>query len=107
MWLAGGACAIGAARQAKYHRPVSLLLTGGAGLVTALTFVWLSAPDLALTQLAVESVTMVLILLGLRWLPPRVPGDDEPPRRASPLRGYGSRYRRLLHDLYSESGVTG
>ncbi|WP_154402938.1 hydrogenase subunit MbhD domain-containing protein, partial [Bordetella pertussis] len=29
---------------------------GGAGLITCLTFVWFSAPDLALTQLAVEVV---------------------------------------------------
>ena len=43
-----------------------------AGLVTCLTFVWFSAPDLALTQLAVEVVTTVLFLLGLRWLPKRV-----------------------------------
>src|SRR3546814_16782474 len=84
----GGAGEIGRDRQAKYHRPVTILLTGGAGLVTALTFAWLSAPDLALTQLAVEVVTMVLILLGLRWLPPRVPGDDEPPRLTSTLRAY-------------------
>src|SRR5690606_9856346 len=33
---------------------------------------WLSAPDLALTQLMVETVTTILILLGLRWLPPRL-----------------------------------
>lgn len=76
LWLAGGACAIGAAHQAKYHRPASLALAGGAGLATALTFAWFSAPDLALTQLAVEVVTVVLILLGLRWLPPRIQGDD-------------------------------
>ncbi|MFC3338555.1 monovalent cation/H+ antiporter subunit A [Paracandidimonas soli] len=72
LWLAGGLCAIGAAQQAKYHRPAALLLSGGAGLATCLTFAWLSAPDLALTQLAVEVVTVVLILLGLRWLPRRV-----------------------------------
>src|SRR5690606_37833399 len=55
----------------------------GAGLCTVITFAWLSAPDLALTQLTVEVVTMVLILLGLRWLPPRVPieGEDETPMR--------------------------
>ncbi|MCX5590618.1 monovalent cation/H+ antiporter subunit A [Alcaligenes endophyticus] len=81
IWIIGGACAIGAAYQAKFHRPASLLLSGGAGLVTCLTFAWLSAPDLALTQLTVEVVTLVLILLGLRWLPPRVssirhPEDD-------------------------------
>ena len=32
-----------------------------------------SAPDLALTQLMVEIVTTVLLLLGLRWLPKRMP----------------------------------
>lgn len=69
LWLVGGVCALAAAYFAKFHRPAALLLVGGAGLVTSLTFAWLSAPDLALTQLAVEAVTMVLILLGLRWLP--------------------------------------
>ncbi len=76
LWAVGCACAIGAAHQAKYHRLTSLALSGGAGLVTALTFAWLSAPDLALTQLAVEVVTVVLILLGLRWLPPRVASQE-------------------------------
>ncbi|TAL78334.1 MAG: monovalent cation/H+ antiporter subunit A [Burkholderiaceae bacterium] len=76
LWLVGGACAIGTALQAKYHRLSSLIMAGGAGLTTAITFAWLSAPDLALTQLAVETVTTVLILLGLRWLPPRVKRDD-------------------------------
>ncbi|MDB5370585.1 MAG: monovalent cation/H+ antiporter subunit [Roseomonas sp.] len=71
MWLVGAACAIGAAYQAKYHRLAALILLGGAGLVTCLTFVWFSAPDLALTQLLVEVVTTVLLLLGLRWLPRR------------------------------------
>ncbi len=72
MWLAGGACALAAAYQAKYHRAASLMLAGAAGLVTCITFAWLSAPDLALTQLTVEVVTTILILLGLRWLPPRI-----------------------------------
>jgi multicomponent K+:H+ antiporter subunit A len=44
---------------------------GGAGVVTCLTFAWASAPDLAVTQLLVEIVTTVLLLLGLRWLPKR------------------------------------
>ncbi|MCG7360142.1 monovalent cation/H+ antiporter subunit A [Roseomonas sp. ACRSG] len=72
IWLAGAGCAIGAAYQAKYHRLAALVLLGGAGLATCLTFVWFSAPDLALTQLLVEVVTTVLLLLGLRWLPKRV-----------------------------------
>ena len=73
LWLIGAACALGAAWQAKYHRLVALILAGGVGVVVSLSFLWLSAPDLALTQLMVETVTTVLILLGLRWLPPRLP----------------------------------
>ncbi|MBN8759359.1 MAG: monovalent cation/H+ antiporter subunit A [Thiobacillus sp. 65-69] len=71
LWLVGAVCALAVAWQAKYHRLAALILSGGAGLATSLTFVWLSAPDLALTQLTVEVVTAVLILLGLRWLPRR------------------------------------
>ena len=73
IWIVGAACALGAAWQAKFHRLAALVLAGGAGLVVCLTFVWLSAPDLALTQLLVEIVTTVLLLLGLRWLPKRIP----------------------------------
>lgn len=84
MWLVGMVCAIGAAYQAKYHRLAALVLLGGAGLVTCVTFVWFSAPDLAVTQLLVEIVTTVLILLGLRWLPKRIEkvdnADDMPAR---------------------------
>ncbi|MCR6671717.1 MAG: monovalent cation/H+ antiporter subunit A [Devosia ginsengisoli] len=71
VWVIGTTCAIGAAIQAKYHRLAALMLMSGAGLATCITFVWFSAPDLALTQLLVEVVTTVLILLGLRWLPKR------------------------------------
>jgi multicomponent K+:H+ antiporter subunit A len=72
LWAVGAVCAIGAAHQAKYHRLAALILMGGAGLVVCITFVWFSAPDLALTQLLVEIVTTVLLLLGLRWLPNRL-----------------------------------
>lgn len=76
VWLVGIGCAIAAAHQAKFHRLASLMLLGGAGLATCITFVWFSAPDLAVTQLLVEIVTTVLILLGLRWLPKRLPYMD-------------------------------
>jgi len=76
IWALGAACAIGAATQAKFHRLAALIMVGGVGLVTCLTFAWFSAPDLALTQVAVEVVTLVLILLGLRWLPRRLEIDD-------------------------------
>jgi multicomponent K+:H+ antiporter subunit A len=72
VWLVGGICAVGAAVQAKYHRFAALILMSGAGLVVCITFAWYSAPDLALTQLLVEIVTTVLLLLGLRWLPKRL-----------------------------------
>ncbi len=97
LWLVGACCAVAAAWQAKYHRMAALALMGGAGLCTCITFAWFSAPDLALTQLVVETVTTVLILLGLRWLPKRQeylrrPGQGE--------RGMTSRTRlRRLRDL--------
>ena len=72
LWVVGAGCAVAGAWMAKYHRLAALALIGGTGIVTAATFLWLSAPDLALTQLMVETVTTVLILLGLRWLPPRL-----------------------------------
>src|SRR5690606_10509218 len=71
VWLLGCCLAVGTAYLAKYHRLASLLMLGGVGLIVCITFVWLSAPDLAITQLLVEIVTTVLILLGLRWLPKR------------------------------------
>jgi multicomponent K+:H+ antiporter subunit A len=71
LWLVGAACAVGAAERAKYHRLSATILVGGAGLVSSLTFLWLSAPDLAVTQILVEILTTVLLLLGLRWLPRR------------------------------------
>ncbi len=80
LWLVGAVCALAVAWQAKFHRLAALIFSGGAGLATSLTFVWFSAPDLALTQLTVEVVTAVLILLGLRWLPRRqknyAPGQE-------------------------------
>jgi len=102
LWLAGALCAVGSAYQAKYHRPASLLLAGGAGLVTCLTFAWLSAPDLALTQLAVEVVTVVLILLGLRWLPRRIVNDRAYERT---LRTHARRVRDFLLALVGGAGL--
>src|SRR5690606_19304620 len=42
LWIIGGACALGAAFQAKFHRLAALILVGGVGLVTCLTFAWFS-----------------------------------------------------------------
>ncbi|BAV66161.1 monovalent cation/H+ antiporter subunit A [Sphingobium cloacae] len=84
LWLLGGACAVVAAWQAKFHRLVALVLVGGAGLAVCISFVWLSAPDLGLTQLLVEIVTLILLLLGLRWLPKRLP-EIWPDGRTPPI----------------------
>jgi multicomponent K+:H+ antiporter subunit A len=72
LWAIGAVCAVGAAVMAKFHRLAAITLMGGAGLVTCVTFLWFSAPDLALTQIVVEVVTTTLFLLGLRWLPMRI-----------------------------------
>ena len=105
LWLVGGVCALAAAYQAKYHRLASLALAGGAGLITCLTFVWFSAPDLALTQLMVEMVTLVLMLLGLRWLPRRIAQDEDEGLTAT-LRARGRRLRDLLMAVAAGTGMS-
>ncbi|MGE1154136.1 monovalent cation/H+ antiporter subunit A [Pseudomonas kitaguniensis] len=94
LWLLAIACALGAAWQAKYHRLAALTMVSVCGLMTCITFVWFSAPDLALTQLVVEVVTTVLILLGLRWLPRRI--EDVSPLPSSLRKARTRRLRDLL-----------
>jgi multicomponent K+:H+ antiporter subunit A len=94
LWLVGGACALGAALRAKYHRLAALIMMGGTGLITCVTFAWVSAPDLALTQIIVEVVTLVLLLLGLRWLPRRMEVDDDVHRYS--LRARARRARDVI-----------
>ncbi|HUP29418.1 MAG TPA: monovalent cation/H+ antiporter subunit A [Usitatibacter sp.] len=101
MWSVGMACAIGAAWQAKLHRLAALTMLSVTGLMVCLTFVWFSAPDLALTQLVVESVTMVLFLLGLRWLPK--PGIADYP--ATDTRARLRRGRDLLLAVFTGAGM--
>ena len=104
IWILAAACAVGAAYLAKFHRLAALILMGGTGLMSCLTFVWLSAPDLAVTQLLVESVTTVLLLLGLRWLPKRVPGLEE--TRLQRVRAQARRVRDLIVSVTAGIGVT-
>lgn len=103
MWIAGGACAIAAAWQAKYHRFAALILLGGAGVVTCVTFAWFSAPDLAVTQILVEIVTTVLLLLGLRWLPMRRSEIKSEETRPARIR----RGRDLVIAVISGAGLAG
>jgi len=53
----------------RRRRMLALIMTSLVGLVVTLTFVHFSAPDLALTQLSVELITTVLMLLALLFLP--------------------------------------
>ena len=104
LWIIGAVCALGAASQAKFHRLAALIMVGGAGLITCLTFAWFSAPDLALTQISVEVVTLVLILLGLRWLPKRIETDD---RSRSTLRAHARRARDVALATAAGAGMAG
>ncbi len=63
---------------AIFHRQrlIALMILGVAGLLVALAFARFSAPDLALTQLVVEVVTLVLLMLALYYLPSRTPGES-------------------------------
>jgi multicomponent K+:H+ antiporter subunit A len=103
LWLIAIACALGAAWQAKYHRLAALTMVSVCGLMTCITFVWFSAPDLALTQLAVEVVTTVLILLGLRWLPRR--NEDVAPLPGSEARAKVRRVRDLVLSVLVGGGM--
>ena len=66
----------------RMHRQrfVALVTIGVVGLVVSLAFVKFSAPDLALTQLSVEIVTIVLLLLALYFLPQRGAPEPAPAR---------------------------
>jgi multicomponent K+:H+ antiporter subunit A len=51
------------------RRFLALIFLSVVGLVVSLVFAQFSAPDLALTQLSVEIVTIILLLLALFFLP--------------------------------------
>ncbi len=64
------------------NRLLSLILIGIVGLVVSVGFVFFSAPDLAMTQLTVEVVTIILLLLALNFLPNKTPIESTVLRRA-------------------------
>lgn len=51
------------------NRLTAVVVTGLTGFGTAAAFLAFRAPDLALTQLLVEAVTVILFLLAFRYLP--------------------------------------
>src|SRR5690606_34617608 len=80
LWLLLVSCAL-ATLALHRHRLLAVLVMGGCGLAVSMTFVALSAPDLALTQLLVELVTVALMLLGLHYLPKDSPVERPQWRR--------------------------
>lgn len=63
------------------QRVTAVILAGAVGLIVALVFIKFSAPDLALTQLSVEVVTVILLLLALFFLPANTPRESSVARR--------------------------
>ncbi|MDG1120852.1 MAG: monovalent cation/H+ antiporter subunit A [Glaciecola sp.] len=65
-----------------YHRKrmVALITLSVVGLIVSIAFARFSAPDLALTQLAVEVVTVILLMLALYFLPQKTPAESSPSR---------------------------
>ncbi len=62
-------------------RLTALVFISVVGLIVSLSFIYLSAPDLGLTQISVEVVTILLMLLTLYVLPQRTPNESTPERR--------------------------
>ncbi|MDY6484191.1 MULTISPECIES: monovalent cation/H+ antiporter subunit A [Acinetobacter] len=64
-----------------HERIKAILISGAVGLVVTIVFVCFSAPDLALTQITVDVVTTVLLLMSLSLLPQLTPYESSVPRR--------------------------
>ena len=91
------------------NRFLSLILIGIVGLMVSIGFVFLSAPDLAMTQFTVEVVTIILMLLALNFLPNSTPVESTVLRRvrdvgvaiAGGLASFALAYHYLLRDPIS------
>jgi multicomponent K+:H+ antiporter subunit A len=85
--------ALGTLGATLMHRKrfISIILVGIVGLVVSLAFVRFSAPDLALTQLSVEVVTIILMLLALHYLPQHTPKE--------------SSGKRIARDIFLAAGI--
>jgi multicomponent K+:H+ antiporter subunit A len=63
-----------------HNRFVAVIAIGVVGLIVSMIFIKFSAPDLALTQLSVETVTIILLMLALYYLPQKTPKESSHPR---------------------------
>ncbi len=74
---------IGAMATVKTHRNriLAIIMLSTVGLVVALAFTRFSAPDLALTQISVEVVTIILLMMALHLLPFTTPKESSKTRK--------------------------
>ncbi|KAB2924250.1 MAG: monovalent cation/H+ antiporter subunit A [Dechloromonas sp.] len=79
-WLLLVVASIGVAMLHR-RRLMALIIVGVAGIIVSLGFLYFSAPDLALTQISVEVVTVILMLLALNLLPKKMPRESSALRR--------------------------
>ncbi len=63
-----------------HYRLLSLILIGVTGLIVSVSFIYFSAPDLALTQISVEVMSIILLLLALNFLPKTTPREGSTAR---------------------------
>ncbi|ENV31695.1 Na(+) H(+) antiporter subunit A [Acinetobacter gerneri DSM 14967 = CIP 107464 = MTCC 9824] len=78
-----------------HERIKAVLISGAIGLVVTMVFVCLSAPDLALTQITVDVVTTVLLLMSLSLLPQLTPYESKK----------GQRYRDAVIAILAGVGI--
>lgn len=78
-----------------HERIKAVLISGAIGLVVTMVFVCLSAPDLALTQITVDVVTTVLLLMSLSLLPQLTPYESKK----------GQRYRDAVIAIVAGVGI--
>ncbi|BFU94396.1 MAG: monovalent cation/H+ antiporter subunit A [Nitrospira sp.] len=78
-----GAAMAGALGAVWFHRirVVAIILAGVVGLAASIAFAYFSAPDLSLTQLAVEVATTLVLLMALALLPSSTRGESTRGRR--------------------------
>jgi multicomponent K+:H+ antiporter subunit A len=94
VWLVGCTATVWVAITHS-ERLAALLALGAVGLIVSVAFAVFSAPDLALTQLLVEVVSIVLMMLAIYYLP----------RRSLPERSTARRWRDVAISALAGCGV--
>ncbi|SHK01143.1 multisubunit potassium/proton antiporter, PhaA subunit /multisubunit potassium/proton antiporter, PhaB subunit [Shimia gijangensis] len=95
------------------NRLLALVVIGVTGLMVSLLFNYFSAPDLALTQISVEVVTIILLLLALNFMPKTTPVASTLQRRARDLviagtagLGVGGLAYAILRGTFSQPSIS-